>query len=86
MTIKQYTKKCGWQIECDLKLCGAMTVDVAFIDKEGKEDETQFDIRAFDRQELSDLFADFCKENKLPRNTVINIIIVQMADTMEELV
>lgn len=62
-----------------------MCVDVGFIDDEGREDETQMDINAYDEQELSSLFADFCKENKFPTNTVTYVTIVQIADTMEEL-
>ena len=63
----------------------AMCVDVGFADNEGREDETQMDINAFDEQELSRLFADLCKENKFPINTVTYVTIVQIADVKEEL-
>ncbi|MBM6803890.1 hypothetical protein H6B07_14735 [Mediterraneibacter glycyrrhizinilyticus] len=85
MTIKQFIKKYGWQMECTSKPGKAMSVDIDFVDSEGREDETQMDIKAYDTQELSQLFSDFCKENKFPQNTVTYIAVVQIADTMEEL-
>lgn len=85
MNIKQFIRKHGWQIECNSKPGRVMCVDVGFIDDEGREDETQMDINAYDEQELSRLFVDFCKENKFPTNTVTSVVIVQIADTMEEL-
>lgn len=62
-----------------------MNVDVSFINSEGREDETQFSIKAYDTQDLSDLFNDFCKENNFKRDTVFAITVVEMADTMDEL-
>ena len=85
MTINQYIQKYGWQMECDSKACRAMSVDIGFLNGEGREDETQLDISAYDEQELSDLFADFCKENGFPTNTVRSVTIVQVADSFEEL-
>lgn len=85
MTIKQYIQKYGWQMERDSKACRAMSVDVSFLDIEGREDETQLEISSYDEQELSDLFADFCMENRFPTNTVTGVTIVQVADTFEEL-
>ena len=61
MNIKQFIRKHGWQMECNSKPGRVMCVDVGFIDDEGREDETQMDINAYDEQELSRLFADFCK-------------------------
>lgn len=72
-------------MECDSKPGRAMSVDIGFADKEGREDETQIDINAYDEQELSELFADFCKENQFPINTVTCVAIVQIADTIDEL-
>lgn len=43
------------------------------------------DINAYDEQELSELFADFCRENQLLDDTVTYIMIEQMADTMDKL-
>ena len=85
MTIKEYIKKSDWQYECETKPCRYMNVDVNFLNNEKAEDETQFSIRAYDVEELDQLFNDFCKENGFNRNTVTCIAIVQMAETMDEL-
>lgn len=85
MTIKEYIKKIGWQFECETKPCRYMNVDVSFLNNEKVEDETQFSIRAYDSDELNQLFANFCKENGFKRNTVTCVTIVQMAETMDEL-
>lgn len=85
MTVRQYIRKYGWQIECEPNACRAMSVDIGFMDPDGRDDETQFDIAAYDERELSGLFDGFCKENHFRRNTVIGITIVQTADTMEDL-
>lgn len=85
MTIKEYIKKNGWQVECETKPCRYMNVDVSFLSNEKVEDETQFSIRAYDSDELNQLFANFCKENGFKQNTVTCVTIVQMAETMDEL-
>lgn len=85
MNIKQFIKKHGWQMENTSKQGRAMSVDIGFVNDEGREDETQMDINAYDEQELSKLFTAFCKENKFPINTVTYVTIVQIADTMDEL-
>ena len=85
MTIKQYIKKYGWEIECNPQMCRAMSVNIGFINDENREDQTQLDIMAYDEGELSNLFKDFCRENRFPQNTVTYVGIVQMADNMEEL-
>lgn len=85
MTVKQYICKHGWQIDCIPKTCRAMSVDIGFIDDENREDETEFGIKAYDVEELSSLFKDFCRENGFPQNTVNHIAVVQMADNMEDL-
>jgi len=86
MTVKQWIKKHGWQRDCDARRCRYMSVDVGFVNSEGREDETQLDIGAYDMEELSSLFADFCRENKFPQNTVHGVTIVKMAGTMEALI
>lgn len=85
MTIKQFLKQHGWQMECDAKIGRAMSVAIGFLDANGKEDETQMDIHAYDEQELSRLFMDFCRENEFPTDTVTYVLIVQIADTMDKL-
>lgn len=85
ITIKECIKKNGWQYECETKPCRYMNVDVSFVNSDGRDDETQFSIKAYDADELSRLFADFCKENGFKKNSVTCVTIVQMAETMEEL-
>lgn len=62
-----------------------MNVNVVFESPDNDMDETQFSIRAFDISELDELFSNFCKENNYSQNTVFNIIVTQVAETMEEL-
>lgn len=85
MTIKQYFANGGkWEVECDTsKPYRAMSVNIGFLHAKGKEDEVQFDIQAYDVDELSRLFNEFCKENNFPTNTVMYVTVVQIAETME---
>lgn len=87
MTVKQFIKKYGWNIECDIP--GAFryqTVDVSFVNSEtNQSDETTFDIQGYDGNELSRLFKDFCKENGISHDTVTNITVVATALTVAEL-
>lgn len=88
MNIKECIKKNGLQIEVDtLKRC--QTVDVSFINSDGIEDETEFDVSFVNtkagEQELSQLFADFCKENHFKSNTVFAVTVVKSADTLDDL-
>ena len=85
MNIKEHIKKIGLNVEVESKKCRYMNVDVSFVNSDGRDDETQFSIKAYDADELSRLFADFCKENGFKKNSVTCIAIVQMAETMEEL-
>lgn len=39
----------------------ALTVNVGFVNSDGEDDETQFDIDNLD--DLAELFSDFCEEN-----------------------
>lgn len=89
MLIKDCIKKKGWQTEVTGSLKRCQTVDVDFVNTEGKEDETQFTITGAGTnkgiEELSKLFSEFCKENGLKNNTVISVTIIHVADTIEEL-
>lgn len=85
MTIKQYMKENGWQVACASKPCRYMNVDINFLNNSKLEDETQFSIRAYDIDDLAELFEAFCKENGFKKNTVTSVTIVQMADTRDEL-
>ena len=86
MTIRKTIKEQGWNFECSVLTCfRAMIVHVGFIDSDGNDDETSFDISAYDVKELDTLYSDFCKENGLKRNTVTSISVVAVAESMEEL-
>lgn len=62
-----------------------MSVNIGFMNDENREDQTQLGIMAYDEDERSDGFKDFCHENRFPQNTVTYVGVVQMADNMEEL-
>lgn len=88
MNIKECIKKNGLQTEVN-ELKRYQTVDVSFINSDGNEDETEFDVSFMGTKagedELSQLFADFCKENKFKTNTVLSVTVVKSADSFEEL-
>ena len=46
-----------------------MVVDISFC-VDGVDDETEFDIEAFNQDELNILFKEFCKENNFNMNRV----------------
>lgn len=88
MNIKECIQKNGLQIEVDeLKQC--QSVDIVFINSDGMEDETEFDVYAVNTQagerELSELFEGFCKEHRFKSDTVSAVIVVKSADTMGDL-
>lgn len=84
--IKEYCKKRhpedrGFYIPTDE--LGYWNVNVLFVNSDGNEDETQFDILPgnFDYisskcKELVLLWEDFCTENQIKQNTVESIYIV----------
>lgn len=86
-TIKSYFKNGGkWNINCNTSIPYVyMNVVVVFESPTSDLDGTEFSIKAYDIDELSELFAEFCKENGFPTNTVVNIIVSHVARTMEEL-
>lgn len=89
MTILKYVKEKGWQTEIDGPLKRYQTVDIGFVNSDGNDDETQFSVNGAGTtqgvKELTELFAQFCKENNFATNTVTSITIVAVADTYEEL-
>ncbi len=88
MTIKQCIKEKGWIMEV-AEIKRFQSVDIAFINNEGKEDETEFDISGAcsdaGTEELAGLYDDFCKENEIKNNTVLAVIVAKSADTCEDL-
>lgn len=89
MTIKECIKKYGWQTEVSGPLKRFQSVDIDFVNSDGLEDETQFDISGAGTAEgikkLTDLFSGFCKENGFKTNSVTSVTIVHVADTRHEL-
>ena len=85
-TIRSFIKSHGWNMECPLiPMARAMTVHVGFINNENVEDETSFDVKAYDVNELAKLFMDFCHENGQKTNSVTGVSIVDLAETMDEI-
>lgn len=88
MTIKECISQNGYQTEIS-RIKRFSSVDVSFINTEGKDDETQFDVMDVLTEsginELSELFDEFCKENKFKNNTVYAVTIVKSASSLEEL-
>lgn len=68
-----------------------MSAQIAFQNPETTGfDETEFDIKAYDENELSELFKTLCKETfgeewKEAYSSVTAVVIVQFANTLEEL-
>lgn len=86
MTVRQYIKENGWN--WDVKEAGTWrvcTVDIGFINSDGDQDETEFDISGLNVNELAQLFTDFCKENRFPMNTVTGITVKAVAASFKEL-
>ena len=64
MTMKQCINKNGWEVNTDTSQpYRSMDVDVTFYNN---------------GNELTELFSEFCMENNIPKNTVVNIIVVRV--------
>ena len=75
-----------WKYDCDyVRNTLVMTVQVGFSHTENDEDETEFDVYAWDTQDLWDLFCDFCKENGFEDVAVRYVIVVKMGTSFDEL-
>ena len=84
MKLQECIKQKGLQIEVmSLKRC--QSVDIAFLNSDGMEDETQFDVMFIGtragNKELEQLYDAFCKENKFPTNTVQSVTVVKSANS-----
>ena len=50
------------------------SVDIDFVNDDGKLDQTQFDLYSDKKEEeLTLLFHDFCEENNFPENRVVGV-------------
>lgn len=63
MTIEQAGK--------EVVTAGGGTYRIGFINSDGVEDETEFDV--FNMEELKMLYRDFCRENGFRQNTVLYV-------------
>ena len=84
MTVRKYLEENGW----DMKVHPHhhyMSVRIQFINDDGKDDETEFDIFAYSVDELEELYETFCRENGFATDTVTDIYIFKSARTMEKL-
>ena len=80
--IKKYCEKmCPGIMPTDEN--GYWNINIQFVNSDGAEDETQFDIKPyrFDYgvgrcSELVELWKEFCKENGFKQNSVLEIYIV----------
>lgn len=92
MTVKRIIKEKGWCTECDNpSTCRWMSVQISFQNPEtANYDETEFDIKTYNEDELSELFKTLCKETfgkewQKAFSSVTAVVIVQFADTYEKL-
>ncbi len=90
MTILECIRSKGMTIDCEVSLHRCGEVEVCFYNTDdGRDDATSFDINdPLSKQgenELDELFREFCKENNLPRNTVDEIRLTCVAESMDEL-
>lgn len=80
MTIKDVILKEGWDLDCNLlKSYSKMEVRVIF-DNHGVEDETEFDIKPFDVEELEELFREFCIEENIEPDTAIAVVVSNVGE------
>lgn len=91
MTVKQYLKKNGMEIDCDVHPHRCGEVEVFFYNTdEDRDDSTCFDINdpltKSGEDELATLFREFCKENGCASNQVTGVKLNCVASTYDELV
>ena len=79
-------EKISWKQECDMSVpFHAMTVQIGFSHDENDNDETEFCINAWDKEELAELFEDFCESESIINATINSISIMRVASSVEEL-
>lgn len=89
MTIKECLREDGIIISCNVTLHRCGEVEVFFRDENDEPDSTCFDVMdplgKRGENELDELYKEFCKENNFPRNTVDEIQLNCVAESMERL-
>ena len=88
MTLREFIAKKGMEVNVE-NLLSWQSVAVGFINSDGIDDETEFDVfhifEDSETDELAWLFEEFCAENKFPADTVQSLRIVKSAVEYEEL-
>lgn len=83
MTIREYIAERGWVMNVrPIPEMQAFSVRIGFMN-EGNDDATEFDINAYDIDELENLYSTFCTEERIPINTVIYIEVIDVAEHIE---
>ena len=91
MTIKECERAKGIDVACEVGLHRCGEIEVHFFNTvEDREDSTSFDIAMPLSKdglcELICLYEDFCKENYIPKNTVVSLVLTNVAETYDELI
>mgnify|MGYP003290878670 CR=1 FL=1 len=83
MTIREFIEERGW-VMCvrPIPEMAAFSVRIGF-DNNGHDDATEFDINAYDINELEELYFTFCTEERIPVNTVQYVEVVDVAIHIE---
>ena len=86
MTVNEFVKKNGWYFNIEDNASGFWNVNIGFVNSsDGNDDETEFSIKAYDVDELEELFDEFCEENELMSNAVTYVSVVETAESEDEL-
>lgn len=86
MTIRQWLEINDWAVNPTEPEGKFWRVHIGFINsKYREEDDTELTIRAYDLDELEELFDDFCVENNIANDTVVYVAVMETANNGEEL-
>jgi len=96
MLIKEAIKECCKQLEPGIVLTdnrGYWNINVKFVNSDGDEDETQFDVKPYNFdygigkcEELEELWRDFCKENGFKQNSVLGVYLINPIQTYPQFI
>ena len=71
MKIREAIRKAEKAGEWSIVLHEPTSIEIYFINDDGREDSTQFDLYADDKiTEAEELYQTFCRENNFPEDTV----------------
>lgn len=73
-----------FRVECNTKTTDQyMNCQVVFLNDTKCQDETEFSLRAYDKEELASLFMAFCKEARVVKPQILGIYVVETSDRLE---